>query len=581
LATFTWVGGTSSDWFDATNWSPQGTIPNDSSADVTVNSDTNDANIINGGAITVGSLSVGGTGISAGQVIVGGSPEIGLGGGGSLTAQSIVLTSTDQNGALVGGPNGVVKTANMTVASGVAIGGGGTYDVTTNLVNNGLILADGGRPDLGLGPVVVQGSTISGTGRLEIDSSSTLEINAATSQNVTVAVSPTEVANLLLDSPGTFKGGVNLVNPSSQLNLYLKGQTPTGVSYDLQTGSLIVTGAGGVLETIPLSSPNAITFKVVTSTIAGYGEVSINLDAAAPAVTSVTASPSDAILGAGALVNLALNFGETVLVGTSGGTPTLSLNNGGTATYVSGSGTNALTFRYTVAAGQDTPDLGITAVNLNGATVTDQTGNAANLTGAVGNPPGTLAIEPTAVAGLDTTTGQPLPIVAKAYTGPVAGLQNEYINVTSHNLNIAAATPNWFIHTGSGDDAIAVSSGINVLDGGTGSNFMTGGSGTDTFFVDDRAATADIWSTVNNFHAGDAATIWGVTAQDFGLAWTDGQGAAGFTGLTLHATAAGKPTASLTLTGYTSADLNNGRLSVSFGTDPASGSAYMYVHGNA
>ena len=96
-------------------------------------------------------------------------------------------------------------------------------------------------------------------------------------------------------------------------------------------------------------------------------------------------------------------------------------------------------------------------------------------------------------------------------------------------------------------DAIAANSGINVLDGGTGSNFLTGGSGTDTFFVDDRGPTADIWSTVNGFHAGDAATIWGVTPQDFGLTWVDGQGAAGYTGLTLHATASGKPTASLTL----------------------------------
>ena len=83
-----------------------------------------------------------------------------------------------------------------------------------------------------------------------------------------------------------------------------------------------------------------------------------------------------------------------------------------------------------------------------------------------------------------------------------------------------------------------------------------------------------------NFHAGDAATIWGVTPQDFSLAWADGQGAAGYTGLTLHAAASGQPTASLTLAGYTQADLTNGRLSVSFGTDSASGSAYMYVHGN-
>jgi hypothetical protein len=48
----------------------------------------------------------------------------------------------------------------------------------------------------------------------------------------------------------------------------------------------------------------------------------------------------------------------------------------------------------------------------------------------------------------------------------------------------------------------------------------------------------------------------------------------------LHATASGRPTASLTLAGYGHADLGNGRLSVTFGTDPANGSAYMFVHGN-
>ena len=46
---------------------------------------------------------------------------------------------------------------------------------------------------------------------------------------------------------------------------------------------------------------------------------------------------------------------ENVTVNTTGGTPKLALNDGGTATYVSGSGTNALTFSYTVAAGQNTP----------------------------------------------------------------------------------------------------------------------------------------------------------------------------------------------------------------------------------
>jgi serralysin len=184
----------------------------------------------------------------------------------------------------------------------------------------------------------------------------------------------------------------------------------------------------------------------------------------------------------------------------------------------------------------------------------------------------------TALLVLDTTTGVQLPASGTAYAGPVADLQNQYINITSDSLNITAGSPGWFIHSGSGTDAISVASGTNVLDGGTGSNFLTGGSGADTFFLDDRGPAADIWSTVNNMQAGDAATVWGVTPQDFTLTWQDGQGAPGYTGLTLHATEQGHPTASLTLVGYTTADLTNGRLSISYGTDQASGSTYMYIH---
>jgi len=67
-------------------------------------------------------------------------------------------------------------------------------------------------------------------------------------------------------------------------------------------------------------------------------------------------------------VDKAIASGAVAVVG---GTPTLSLNDGGTATYTSGSGTHALNFSYTVAAGQDTPALAVTQVNLNGATVTN------------------------------------------------------------------------------------------------------------------------------------------------------------------------------------------------------------------
>ena len=66
---------------------------------------------------------------------------------------------------------------------------------------------------------------------------------------------------------------------------------------------------------------------------------------------------------------LTLNLTEAVTV--AGGTPTLTLNDGGTATYSGGSGTSALTFSYTVGAGQNTAALAATAVNLNSASISD------------------------------------------------------------------------------------------------------------------------------------------------------------------------------------------------------------------
>jgi len=140
-----------------------------------------------------------------------------------------------------------------------------------------------------------------------------------------------------------------------------------------------------------------------------------------------------------------------------------------------------------------------------------------------------------------------------------------------------------FIHTGSGVDAINVSGvgGKNILDGGTNSNFLTGGTagaGTDTFFVDARNAAADIWNTVSNFHGGDAVTLFGITPTNKIVAWADGQGTTGATGLTLHATQTGAPQASFTLAGYTTADLSNGRLGLVYGTEP-DGTPYLYVTG--
>jgi hypothetical protein len=184
----------------------------------------------------------------------------------------------------------------------------------------------------------------------------------------------------------------------------------------------------------------------------------------------------------------------------------------------------------------------------------------------------------------DTTTGVSSMQSGAAYVGPVAGLTSAFISTSADNLNITAVTPNSFIHTGSGEDAIDVSKagGNNVLDGGTGSNFLVGGSGTDTFFVDDRGASTNVWSTIGNLHAGDQATVWGVTANDFQISMVNGKGASGYTGLTINATEAGDPNvAAVTLAGFSQADLSSGKVSLSYGrtadTPGLAGSDYMAI----
>lgn len=181
----------------------------------------------------------------------------------------------------------------------------------------------------------------------------------------------------------------------------------------------------------------------------------------------------------------------------------------------------------------------------------------------------------------DTTTGGGSEPFMASYSGPVAGLVDQYISPSANGLEVAATSNNVFIHGGAGDDKIQAYGGSNVIDGGTGSNLLIGGTGNDTFFVDDRAPSATIWSTIANFHGGDNATIWGVTADDFSLTWHDNQGPKGFAGLTGVISSSGRPGAKFTLAGFTTADLTNGRLSTNYGRSSdlpgLAGSAYLII----
>ena len=145
-----------------------------------------------------------------------------------------------------------------------------------------------------------------------------------------------------------------------------------------QSWTQIGTQPAGELDQITTISGDPNVFGQVYVGFSGGGYAYLS---AAPSVTSVTTNPASGVELPGDTITFTVNMSEAVTV--SGGTPTLNLNDGAVATYVSGSGTNALTFTYTVSANDATVSaLAISSTSLNGAVIQDSSGNAASLSGA-------------------------------------------------------------------------------------------------------------------------------------------------------------------------------------------------------
>ena len=113
------------------------------------------------------------------------------------------------------------------------------------------------------------------------------------------------------------------------------------------------------------------------------------------------------------IIDLVLNLSEAVTV--TGGVPTLTLANGGTAVYSGGSGSSGLIFSYTLPAGQTVSSLTVKAVQLlNGAIIADNGGISANLSGALTN-----LVEIIAESGRGPTSRSPTDIIAPSTSDPL------------------------------------------------------------------------------------------------------------------------------------------------------------------
>jgi hypothetical protein len=183
----------------------------------------------------------------------------------------------------------------------------------------------------------------------------------------------------------------------------------------------------GVADTLDLSSVAGVSnFAAVmadatpsgANTVLTFGaHQTVTLESVAPAQLAASefifapiagfASTTLSVAGAGTVVPIMLAITDAVSVDLSGGTPSLSLSDGATATYdvaASNPVGHLLVFDYTVGATDQAANLAVTGVNTNGATVTGANGKAVDFAASPNLPLGLQIGTPLTVSS-ETVSG--------------------------------------------------------------------------------------------------------------------------------------------------------------------------------
>ena len=155
----------------------------------------------------------------------------------------------------------------------------------------------------------------------------------------------------------------------------LLGQATADANGDYSiTLSTLSEGSHGITATATGTAGNESVQSVAHSVV---------VDTTAPVVANVSSTEDDGSYNEGDTVAVTVSFSESVTVT---GSPRLTLATGGTnqlVAYDSGSGSDTLTFNYTVQSGDTSSDLdyaSTSALALNLGTINDGAGNAATLT---------------------------------------------------------------------------------------------------------------------------------------------------------------------------------------------------------
>lgn len=299
-----------------------GAIANRPGSDATLESSTvssNSATVFGGGIYSdAGKLVIKASTLHTNSAGNGGGGVLARGAG-SLTIQSSTL-SGNFAGVLGGGllsSGGGLAVISSTIAGNVAgFTGGGIYNDTGN-------------------SAALTNTIVAGNVGGDIANLATL----------------TGESNLIGDGSGGLSGTTNLLNVDPKLGPLLNNGGGTLTRALLSGSPAIDAGRNAAIELDTATDQRGAGFPRIRGGVVDIGAFEFSPPAAVVGVDSPT---PDGLHGIGATVVVAVHFDAPVFVT---GTPTLTLSNGGTATYASGSGSATLVFSYTVASGQDSPDL--------------------------------------------------------------------------------------------------------------------------------------------------------------------------------------------------------------------------------
>ncbi|SFW21889.1 autotransporter-associated beta strand repeat-containing protein [Pseudomonas sp. NFACC19-2] len=430
---------------------------------------------------------------------------------------------------------------NTSVAAGTLVVDGSTSSATT--VASGSTLAGSGT--LGGDVTVQNGGTLSpgnsGAGTLTVNGNLTLDFGSTLALDINGASAGTGYDRVVVNGNVDVSGATLAVTHG-----YVAG---SGDSYTVivnDVADAVVGTFSGISEGGKFNAAGNGT-ELTTSYIGGDGNDLTLTAPIAPTITSVSSSTANGTYKIGDVIIVNVQFDSAVNVT---GTPTLTLETGATdrvLDYVSGSGSNTLSFSYTVQAGDSSADLdyvSTSALSLNGGTIRDGANQSAILTLATPGAAGSLGankalvvdgVRPaaTSITLSDTTLGiGETATVTITFNEAVLGLDVGDFNVANGSLSNPSSSDGGLTWTATFTPSTTITDASNIItlnNAGVMDQAGNLGSGTTesgNYAIDTQRPTATIVVSDTALAAGETATVTitfseavtGLTTTDFSVA---------------------------------------------------------------